>query len=181
MQNAIHDILLGNEFQNSNPVHPALVHLPLVLIPLSVLLRWAGTWPTLGNWGVDRRNTLTIAHWITLLALVCAIPVAITGLAEYKHLTSQQGDPCSQEPLNLARTHGVLNSIVLLMTGWIAYSTWKSQQIGYQPTIAHLWVGLFSVILLVVSGHLGGKMVYEHGIGVQRQGKGLYRRAFCQP
>jgi len=34
-----------------------------------------------------------------------------------------------------------------------------------------VWLSLASVLLLAVSGWLGGKMVFEHGIGVNTNGQ----------
>ena len=158
-------ILKGDIAGNSNPIHPALVHLPLTLFPLAAFLRYAGTTdiiPQFLNSSPD--FFFKGAHYINALGLIASVPVAITGLVEYFNMKTQN--------IGAKRTvqkHMIVNTIVLLLSLYNFMSLRNSYD--FTPSLNNLIVGLFVTMLITYSGHQGGKLVYRYGVGVQRQGE----------
>jgi hypothetical protein len=67
-------------------------------------------------------------------------------------------------------THRTLNISSLILGSVLAYMRVRQHKPGY----GYLAAGLAMSALLTYSGYLGGRMVYEHGVGV-RPANGLQR------
>ena len=140
----------------SNPLHPALVHVPLVMYPLSYILLTLGfynwsTIPSIFNW----------AYLFNTVALVATVPAALTGYAQYQTINKSRSDV-----VGVARKHMLLNTAVSAIAAYIWWSLKDSP--NHVPKQIHVQLGWLAIVLLGISGHLGGKMAYQHGIG-QRQ------------
>ena len=154
--------LTGDFAGNGCPLHPAFVHVPISLIPLAALLKAAaaagflpsspGSWP----WAA--------AHLICGLAVVSLIPTAITGAAEYIRL-----DKRDKDVLRKVQIHAGLNYLVAAITVYCFLRC--ATRPNRMPTRFEILLGLLSAGILFVSGHVGGQLVFEHGVGVGRQGK----------
>jgi len=162
IQNKVLRFLTGDFMGNGCPAHPAFVHLPIVLIPLAAGLKAGaalGVLPSApGSW------PWSAAHFVSLLALLSLIPTALTGAAEYIRLP--KGDPRLTRKVQL---HSGLNTVVALITLYLYVKC--TTRANHIPTQGEVILGLFSVGILLVSGHVGGELVFEHGVGVKRQGK----------
>jgi len=160
------DVLTGDFAGNGCPIHPAFVHLPITLIPLAAFIKAAaalGILPSApGGWPWQA------AHLIAGLAVVSLIPTAITGMAEYIRLPKN-----NEEVKKKVQIHAGLNYLVAAITVYCFFKT--SARPDKLPTQIEILLGLASAGLLTVSGHLGGEMVFEHGVGVRRQGKARKR------
>lgn len=160
--NGVVRLLTGDFRSNGCPAHPAFVHLPIVLIPLAAGIKAAaalGALPsTPGSW------PWSAAHFVSLLALLSLVPTALTGAAEYIRLNKSDAHITRKVQL-----HSGLNTVVAVITLYLYMKC--SSRPGNIPTQGEVLLGVFSVGLLLVSGHLGGELVFEHGVGVQRQGK----------
>jgi uncharacterized membrane protein len=158
----IAEILTGDFAGKGCPIHPALVHIPVTLIPLAAFMKAAaagGILPSApGSWPWHA------AHFIGGLAVLALIPTAITGMAEYTRLPKD-----NKKVMRKAKMHAGLNYLVAAIT---FYCVWKtSGRTSKLPTQFEIILGLISAGILMVSGHLGGEMVFEHGVGVGRQSK----------
>lgn len=140
------------------PIHPALVHFPIALVPLAALLRFVGSSDKALSYlpNVLPETAFTGAHYMTLLALLSMIPTAITGYIEYQKVNNVKVK-------KLAVYHMLLNTIVGFIVFYNFY-TLKNEP-GFTPTRTHLYLGLLAVVLLGVSGHIGGTMAYCHRAG----------------
>lgn len=140
------------------PTHPALVHVPVVLYPVSAILRALAFYTT-----VRAPGMFQWAHYFNAAALIATIPTALTGYAQYK-----KTDPRNTEARKLVMYHIALNTIVSLIGLYNFISIRKSGT--YVPTKLNVILGLVGVALLGYSGHIGGRLVFEHGIGQCRRG-----------
>ena len=145
------------------PVHPALVHIPVVLYPLAALLRTLGTQTGLirGVQGIDSESLFATAHYINMAAILVTIPTAITGYMDYRKIPSTD-----TAALATVHKHIALNTVVSL----IAIFNWLTLRSvpGFVPSTVHIVLGVIGVLLLGYSGHLGGELIFKHGISVQR-------------
>ena len=133
-----------------NELHPSLVHFPIALLPVAIgadlLARVTGS----------RRLADTGRALMPIAAASAAISAA-AGLVAAVEVNAQgkAGD--------LLVTHRNLNLSLTAITGLMAAWRWREEEAG--P--GYLALGLAGLGALSYSAYLGGKMVYEHGVGVK--------------
>jgi len=146
----------GNEGEATVPIHPALVHLPLVLFPLSAILRAIG-WYT--SYNVP--GTYQWSHYLNIAGLLSSIPTALTGFAEYKAI------PENSPAQATVQSHMLMNTVVVCIA---LYNWWSiKNSYDYVPSQTNVLLGLVGIAIIFFSGHLGGKLVYEYNLGVGRK------------
>src|SRR5262245_31260213 len=129
-----------------HPIHPMLVSIPIGLWIFSLacdLIRvFGGSSP---NW--------QIAAYYTLVGgIVGALVAAVPGFIDMLSLPAG--------PKRTALIHMAINLTVVVLYVWNA---WLRKHDGLELGV---WLSALGVGLLAVSGWLGGKMVYVHGIAV---------------
>lgn len=137
-------------------VHPSLVHLPIVLLPVAL-----GT-DLIGRATGDE-TVLEMGRRAIGLAAITALITGITGFIAQEEV-SVEGE--SREMLV---THRNLNFFTTLATSMMA--VWRGRR--REPGVGYLALGLAEVGVLAYTGYLGGKMVYQYGVGVEAA-DGLY-------
>ena len=147
------DILQGKPLRH--PLHPFLVHFPVGLFVLSLLLDIAARiWP----------NVLGLseaAFYSMVSGVVTALLAAVPGFVDYAEI--RRDHPARK----IAVAHMLLN---LLAVGLYAVNIglrWGEPQFG-GPSLAPLVLSFIAIGVLSFSGHLGGKLVFDHGISVGR-------------
>jgi uncharacterized membrane protein len=145
-----------------HPLHPALVHLPTGLWPAALvfdLLSQAG----LGNVMVQL-SFFCIA--LGLLAALAAVPAGIFDWSEIKK---------EKTAWKIGVWHMALNLLAALLFAanlGLRIGTFQTGSVVPMPAVVLSAIGVF---LVMVSGYLGGQMVYSHGIGVARMSKKKWR------
>jgi uncharacterized membrane protein len=147
-----------------HPLHALLVHVPTAVWPAALvfdLLTWFGVG------GVPLVRTSFYAIAFGLLVALLAVP---TGLADWLDI----------KPERPARRLGLIH-MVLNLTVWAIFALNLGLRWNLPPETAAVPGGLVAlsalgVAILAVSGYLGGRMVYEHGISVARVSKDKWRR-----
>jgi uncharacterized membrane protein/nitrite reductase/ring-hydroxylating ferredoxin subunit len=139
-----------------SPLHPALVHLPIALFPLSFILdlvSWLSPRPEL--------QLVRCAFIAIAVGIATAVVAAIIGLVDY---TSIRDDHPAKKTATL---HMVLNLVAvgLFSAGLgLRYGSLNLESTGALP----LLISVAALGLLGYSGYLGGTLVYDDGIGVGR-------------
>jgi uncharacterized membrane protein len=130
-----------------HPIHPMLVAFPIGLWIFSLICdlihRFGGT---SSNWEV-------VAKYTMIAGIIGALIAAIPGFIDLLSL-----------PWTVKRTalvHMTINLVVVVLYIVNAYM----RRGGVSD--AAIWLSVLSVILLAISGWLGGKMVYVLGIAVE--------------
>jgi uncharacterized membrane protein len=137
----------------AHPLHPALVHLPIGFWIGSLIFDAISATqgdPAAGNFFVNA------GWWCMLLGCVLALPAAITGLAEFIDV------PANTRVQRVALTHMTLN--ILVLGSYIVQLFIRDRALGFVPA-SLLTINLVTVVVLGISGYLGGKMVFEYGVG----------------
>jgi uncharacterized membrane protein len=147
-----------------HPLHPALVHLPTALWPAALLFDLLSLTELGGPIPVQ------ISYYAILTGLVVALVAAVAGLADWADIKPDK--PAKK----LGLVHLVLNLIVVAL---FALNLWLRAQLP--PTTATVPLSLIGLtlvadLILLVSGYLGGRMVYDHGISVARLSKDKLRQ-----
>lgn len=131
-------------------IHPTLVHYPLAFLPLSILADLLGRATGSKALMETGRRTMPLA----------AVSAALTGAAGLIAQESVRTTPRSAE---LLHTHRTLNASLIALGTAMAVRRLRSEQ----PGVGYLLAGLAALGAMTYSAYLGGKMVYEHGLGVR--------------
>ena len=148
----IKQVLEGKPLRH--PLHPFLVHFPIGLFTLSLILDLISLWYPLD--GLFRG-----AFYAIVLGVICSLTAAIPGFADF--LDIRKDHPAKSK----ARLHMILNLIMVVI---FAVDAWvRGQDLFFLRTpILPLALSILGVILLSISGYIGGAMIYDDGIAVGR-------------
>lgn len=146
-----------------HPLHPLLVHLPMALWPAALVFDLTAYFK--GDNGLLAQASL-LAISFGLASALLAVPAGLADWWEIKR---------DKPAWSLGVYHMALN--VLAMAIWTANLVVRLKEepsggIGAIP----LALSLLGVLVLIASGYLGGRLVYEHGIGIARESKQKWRR-----
>ena len=136
------------------PVHPMFVHYPIALWTTSVitdLIYYFSRHPTL----------LVISKFLIATGIVGAIAAALPGLVDWTGITQTAVK-------NVATRHMVFNILALLLFAvslYLRMSHYGAPLVGFHLKIPFV-ISVVGWLLMVISASLGGKLVYEHRIGV---------------
>lgn len=132
-----------------HPIHPMLVPIAIggfiLSLVFDIVCRVTGT---SDPW-------VTVAYYTMVGGIVGALAAAVFGLVD---LISLPAGPTKK----VGVTHMVINLVVVglyICNAWLRHG-------GSNPDGTTFALSLIAIALLVVSGWLGGKMVYEAGVGV---------------
>src|SRR3954463_11327519 len=137
-----------------HPIHPMLVPIAIgcfIFFFASDLIFFAT-----GN--SEPWNTL--AYWTIIGGILGALAAAVPGLIDLLSL------PAAIRSTALKHMAINLSVVVLyIVNAWMRYRDEDNLQVP-------MLLSLVAILMLVVSGWLGGKMVYEAGVGVHTDGTG---------
>jgi uncharacterized membrane protein len=131
-----------------HPIHPMLVPIPIGLWIFALvcdLIHMSGS--TNPAW-------TTVAFYCIGGGILGALAAALPGLIDLLSLP--------EGPRKTAVLHMTINLVVVAL---FAINFWLRMENPANPGKL-VWLTLVSVGLLAISGWLGGKMVFEHGIAV---------------
>ena len=140
-----------------HPVHPMIIPFPIALWVFSLvadviyLLRGNLVWR---DW---------IAFYTLLGGILGAAVAAVPGIIDWLSIKDR-------EVKKLADWHARLNVIALLVFAADFYlrTSGGAHWVGGSTTIP-LLLSVLGVVLITISGWLGGEMVYTHGVAVEPQ------------
>jgi len=135
-----------------HPIHPMLVTIPIGLWIFSLVC------DLIHVGGNANPVWTTVAFYTMCGGIVGALLAAVPGLIDLVSLPAG--------PRSTALTHMGINLTVVAL---FVVNAWMRSGAPDKPGNL-VWLSLVSVLLLAVSGWLGGKMVFEHGIGVNTDG-----------
>ena len=140
-----------------HPIHPMIIPFPIALWVFSlvadVIFLWRGN-PVWRDY---------IAFYTLLGGILGAVAAAVPGLIDWLSLK----DP---EVVKIANWHARLNVIALLIFAASFYlrTGGGSELVSGNHTIP-FGLSVLGVILITISGWLGGEMVFKHGVAVEAQ------------
>ena len=140
-----------------HPIHPMLIPFPLALWFFSfiadLIYLWRGN-PVWKDW---------IAFYALLAGVIGAVVAAVFGIMDWLSIKDR-------EVKKVADWHARLNVIALLIFAASFYlrTTGGSQMVGGSYTIPVV-LSVLGVILITISGYLGGELVFKHGVAVNPQ------------
>jgi uncharacterized membrane protein len=149
---------------NLPPIHPAIVHLPIAFVLLSVVADFCAR----ATKAEPRRAMFrTVGFWTLAAGLVGGV---LTVIAGYIDLRRAALSPETDELVDLHMTLGwtIAVSLVILTT-W-RWLIWHRGQMTINNS--YLVAGSLVLGLVLFQGWYGGEMVYSYGAGVAPTGQG---------
>jgi uncharacterized membrane protein len=140
-----------------HPIHPMLIPFPIALWVFSLIADVIYLWRGNSIW----RDW--IAFYALLAGIIGAVAAAVFGIIDWLAIKDR-------EVKKIANWHARLNVIALLIFAASFYlrTTGGSQMVGGSYTIP-LVLSVVGVILITISGYLGGELVFKHGVAVNPQ------------
>lgn len=146
-----------------HPLHPALVHFPIGLFILSLVF-------DLASYLWDASNaSMRAAFYAMGFGIVGALLAALAGFADWSDILL---DHPARKTANI---HMTLNLTAVALFGINFFLRTRQLDVSQAPLL-NLLLSFVGVGIILVSGYLGGTMVYDDGIGV-----GRHRRATQTP
>jgi uncharacterized membrane protein len=135
-----------------HPLHPMLIVFPIGLWLFSLVCDFVA----LAKSGTDAGATWeTVALYSMVGGLIGALAAAVPGLIDLLSL----GDP---DVRKIALTHMTINLTVVAL---YAINIWL--RVGGMESRLPVGLSVLAVLMLGVSGWLGGEMVHVHGVAVE--------------
>lgn len=140
-----------------SPLHPAIVHFPIVLFLLSIICDWIGRlrqWP----------RAQDFAFWTLWGTAVTDVLTVIAGFIDFNraHL-AQTTTPYVWQHMKI----GII--ILLAVAGLTIWRTWGKNV----PNWPYLGLGTVAAGIVLFQAWFGGEMVYALGAGVSATGQGM--------
>ena len=134
-------------------IHPSLVHMPLGLLPFSLGADLLGR-------ATDNEELLSAGRATIVGAAAGAWAAGASGLLAQQEV---DGDDDAFDVLITHRTLNIAGTLALTGLAW-----WRGR--AERPGGGYLLAGLATLAAVSYSAYLGGKMVYQHGLGVEKAG-----------
>jgi uncharacterized membrane protein len=142
-----------------HPLHPALVHIPTGLFPAALVFDLLARWKD----GGGDVSAARCALWCVIVGLVAALAAAPTGLADWWDVKPEK--PASR----LGVYHMVLNGVVVALMTASLIMRLRGSGGAIVPCAA-------ANVVLAASVYLGGRMVFDKGVGIARLSKEKWRK-----
>ncbi|HXS51820.1 MAG TPA: DUF2231 domain-containing protein [Usitatibacter sp.] len=139
-----------------HPIHP-------MVVPIAIggfILSFAFDIVCLASGNMD--PWATVAYFTMIGGIVGALIAAVFGFTDYASLSDVRIK-------HIASMHMALNLTIVILyivNAWVRHGNPSSLK-------GPMLLSLLCIILLIISGWLGGKMVYECGVAVSPDGEGL--------
>jgi len=138
-----------------HPIHPMIIPFPIGLWVFSFIC------DLIFVFGSGAPVWKTVALYTMVGGVVGALIAAVPGLIDLVSLPP--------EPRKTALIHMTINLtivVLFLINIWMRISAGAAGAASNGP----VWLSLVAIALLLVSGWLGGKLVYESGVAVDTEG-----------
>src|SRR5919199_999316 len=140
-----------------HPIHPMIIPFPIALWAFSLVADLIYLWRGNPVW----RDY--IAFYALLAGIIGAAAAAIFGVIDWLSIKDR-------EVKKVADWHARLNVVALLVFAASFYlrTTGGSRMVGGSYTIP-LLLSVVGVVLITISGYLGGELVFKYGVAVNPQ------------
>lgn len=139
-----------------HPLHPMVVHLPVGLWVASLIFDITFL---IGG----RASIATASYYCILIGVLGASLAILTGIAELKAI------PRGSQASRIAWTHLTLAIVTTVLYVLNLESRYRTQATPTFITSGQFILSIFSLILLSMTGYLGGLLIYNYGIGFKPQ------------
>jgi len=146
------------------------LHTPTLLYPLVRLTTFTSSTTT-------NLDTIALLNYLALFSyastvagLITAVPAILTGATELYAMVKAKGLDLKNPVVRTTLTHAGLNDLAIVGA---AFNWWSRRgKTGYAVETGNAVVSAVMLVGVMYAAFLGGGLVYEHGVAVQRMGKG---------
>jgi uncharacterized membrane protein len=135
-----------------HPLHMMLLHFPIALWSVSLLAEAAWLWRGETRWA-------EMSFWCVLVGLALAVPVVVTGFADYLAIPSGH----SAERVALWHMVIMLSAAAMFTVSLVVQGAPAAVTSGRM--IAAMVVSAGGLALIGFGAWLGGELVLRHGVG----------------
>jgi uncharacterized membrane protein len=139
------------------PLHPRVIHFPIALLLTGTALTFVAFWRREWEWERSAHRLLALG-WLSLF------PAALTGLISLNALSMT-------DPRRAAvNTHITFFFATLIAFGIGLYWRLREPAILHHPRRRWYYLGILTLgsLFVLLTGHSGGQLVYQLGIGITR-------------
>ena len=154
------DFLQGKWLKH--PLHPALVHIPTALWPSAFLM------DVFSQFQADNAF-VRLSFYAIATGLIVAVLAIPTGYADWTDIRPEK------PAWKLGLYHMILNGVVVVLWELNLYLRVEGFRTETSVPLGLVWLSAFATLLLLISGYLGGRMIYAYGINVARLSKKKWR------
>lgn len=155
------DFLQGKWLKH--PLHPALVHIPTALWPVALIM------DVIAQFRPDNAF-VQLAFYAILIGLIIALLAIPTGYADWTDIRPEK------PAWKLGLYHMILNGIISILWGINLALRVQGFQADSSVPLGLVGLSALATVLLLISGYLGGRMIYGYGINVARLSKKKWRK-----
>jgi uncharacterized membrane protein len=130
-------------------LHPAVIHMPLALLPTATVADVIAV-------ATGDRAWAKVGRRLWVAGTLSALFSGVAGLAASQEV--KLDEPRARDMVFL---HGLGNALITV--GAVGVTLWR---LGRPPSLGQCLVGLMANAAAVYTATLGGKMVYELGVGI---------------
>ena len=134
-------------------IHPSVIHFPLALVPASIFADLLGRM-------TGSRALMALGKKLMPVAAGSAVAAGAAGLV------AQEAVKAEGRAHDLLATHRNMNIGLIGLSLAMAAARGRREK----PGAGYLLAGLGAVAAMNYTAYLGGKMVYDHGVGVRPAG-----------
>lgn len=147
-----------------HPLHVLLVHIPTAAWPAALVF------DVLALLGIGGQAMVRTSFYAILLGLVVALAAVPAGLADWLDIKPDR--PARK----LGVYHLTLNLVIWALWALNLAWRWSLPETADSVPLGAVALSVLANGLLLISGYLGGRMVYDNGISVARVSKKRWRR-----
>ena len=138
--------------------HVVLIHFPIALFTVGVAFDLAAEWSRRGRSGGQAFRMAEAAYYNLFVAAVFTVPVVITGILAWQFALE------GQRLKGILLAHLVFGSVsaVLILTSWSIHA--RARRSGRPPARARFLVEMAGLVLVSLTGHLGGLLSGVGGV-----------------
>lgn len=145
----------NNGAGKSHPLHPALVHFPITLFPLSTVFLVLWIW-------LDNSFYLHAAYWSFMFGALLILPVMGTGVWDLMRTISI--GHVNEKWVYLHMMVGLLITFVSVLSG--LYYLFNKPMLNLDMIPGFIGISILTTLLVLAQGFIGGVLVYTYRMGV---------------
>jgi uncharacterized membrane protein len=143
-------------------LHGAATHLAVVAIPVYAIVLM------LRRFGPDHEALVAAEPWLLGAAVLGVLAAGVTGLLVWGQAqTSLRGSSFRIGTLHFWL--GIALAVVLIGVGLVRAWSVRGGLPTHRPVL--LSAGVLALVVVFVQGYLGGRMTYQHGVGIESGGQ----------
>lgn len=137
-----------------HPVHPLLIHFPTALLPMDLGL-------SILHVTTANSSFYQAGVYCLLAGSALGLVAMLTGLVDILVIPRS-----NKSALALALYHGFMNGLLIMIFAILAYKAWQVFPLPVLGDVKGVLIKGFLVIALFVGNYLGGRLIYNHHIGI---------------